>query len=140
MVLVEAPERASRELVAEPFPADVEFVISALEAGPRPLIERHKLRRTPYRVRAMLRLFSDSTGQPPCLLYTRHVNSQAMGFLSAKYLPLSHGGILRIPAQGKLLEIYCTILRCREAAPGWYEGAVYFNRQQPTFAAENLEP
>jgi hypothetical protein len=29
--------------------------------------------------------------------------------------------------------VHCTLLRCREAAPGWFEGSVYFNREQPQF-------
>ncbi|MGE5608018.1 MAG: hypothetical protein ACM359_02085 [Bacillota bacterium] len=123
-----------------PFPQEVEFIISALEAGPRPIYDRHKLKRTPYRVRATLRLFSDLPGMPPWLLYTRNVTQKAMGFLTPQCLPLSHGGILSIPSPkaGKILEIACTILRCREAVIGWYEGAVYFNRQQPCFDAEEM--
>ena len=121
------------------FPREVEFLISALEAGPKPPVERQKLKRTAYRVRATLKLFSDDPDLPPVLLYTRHVNSQAVGFLSSQHLPLSHGGVLRIRSpQGEMLDIYATILRCREVAPGWYEGALYFNREQPGFAADEM--
>jgi len=35
---------------------------------------------------------------------------------------------------GDIRTIACTLLRCREAAPGWYEGRMYFNRQQADFA------
>jgi hypothetical protein len=124
----------------EAFPAEVEFVISALEAGPKPTAERQKVKRTVYRVRAAIRLFSDPHETPATLLYTRHVNPQAVGFLTNRRLPLSHGGILYIPSpdQQKVMQVYCTVLRCREAAPGWYEGAAYFNRQQNVFAAEKL--
>ncbi len=129
--------------LAEPghgeFPRDVEFVISALEAGPRPVVDRHKLPRAAYRVRATLKLYSDADGENPKLLYTRHVNTQAMGFLTDRPLTLSHGGVLRIPdPQGNVMEIAVTVLRCREAAPGWFEGAVYFNRPQSMFAAERV--
>lgn len=140
MILVE--EGHGADLLAsmgEPFPAEVEFVISALEAGPKPAQDRQRMKRTAYRVRAAIRLFSDPHDSPPTLLFTRHVNPQAVGFLTNRRLPLSHGGILYIPSPDqKLLHIYCTVLRCREAAPGWYEGAAYFNRQQTLFAADQF--
>jgi hypothetical protein len=122
-----------------PFPADVEFVISALEAGPKPLVDRQKAKRSQYRVRATLKLFSDAPESRPALLYTRNVTSLALAFLTNDSLTLSHGGILRIPApSGEILKINCTVLRCREAAPGWFEGAVYFNREQGFFSIDNL--
>ncbi|HEX2971248.1 MAG TPA: hypothetical protein VHP11_02875 [Tepidisphaeraceae bacterium] len=141
MVLVDVNSvEAELEHAQDPFPQDVEFMISALEAGPRPICDRHKLKRTPYRVRAALRLFSDGPGMPPWLLYTRNVTSRALGFLTPQCLPLSHGGVLSIvsPKGGKVMQISCTILRCREAVLGWYEGAVYFNRPQMCFDAEYM--
>ena len=122
-----------------PFPAEVEFVISALEAGPKPLIDRQKMRRSQYRVRATLKLFSDQPEAKPALLYVRNVTSQALAFLTNDVLTLSHGGILRIPSpSGEILKINCTVLRYRECAPGWFEGAVYFNREQKFFSAEEM--
>jgi hypothetical protein len=124
----------------EPFPAEVEFILSAMEAAPKPVHDRRALKRTSYRVRATLRLFSDALDSPPALLYTRNVNPQTIGFLTECRLPLSHGGVIRLPGpDGKAMEAYCTILRCREAAPGWYEGAVYFNRRQHCFAAGDVQ-
>jgi hypothetical protein len=121
------------------FPTEVEFLISALEAGPKPLIDRQKERRTQYRVRATLKLFSDAPDTKPALLYTRNVTSQALAFLTNDVLTLSHGGILRIPSpSGEILKINCTVLRYRESAPGWFEGAVYFNREQSFFSAEAM--
>jgi hypothetical protein len=135
MVLVDETNASDLlSCVGEPFPTEVEFVISALEAGPKPAQDRQKLKRTAYRVRAALRLFSDAPESVASLLFTRHVNPQAVGFLTNRHLPLSHGGILYIPSPDqRMLQIYCTVLRCREAAPGWYEGAAYFNRQQAVF-------
>ena len=67
------------------------------------------------------------------------MTSQALAFLTNDILTLSHGGILRIPSpSGEILKINCTVLRCREAAPGWFEGAVYFNRDQAIFSAEAM--
>jgi len=121
------------------FPAEVEFMISALEAGPKPVIDRQKERRTQYRVRATLKLFSDPPEAKPALLYTRNVTTHALAFLTNDVLTLSHGGILRIPTpSGEIVKINCTVLRYREAAPGWFEGAVYFNREQPFFSADAM--
>lgn len=124
----------------ETFPPEAEFVISALEAGSHPLEERRQsARRLPYRVRAVLRLFSDDASTAPALLYTRNVSGQAVGFITTRSLTLSHGGVLHIPAPDKqIVQVACTILRCREAATGWFEGACYFNREQRIFAPANL--
>jgi hypothetical protein len=123
-----------------PFPAEVEFIISAMEAAPRPAVERQRLRRSRYRVRAALRLYSDGRDAAPTVIYTRHVNSQAVGFLTDRCLHLNHGGMLSIPSpvDGMPMNVACTVLRCREVAPGWYEGAVHFNREQPCFSAERM--
>jgi hypothetical protein len=68
------------------------------------------------------------------------VNEQAIGVLCAQPLHLSHGGLLRLPGPcGPAMEIYATVLRCREVAPGWYEAALYFNREQPLFAADHMQ-
>ena len=141
MVLLNLNDKGlADETSTEPFPREVEFVISAMEACPRPAIDRQKLPRFPYRVRASLRLYSDQSDQGPALLYTRHVHSLAIGFLTNRRLPISHGGVLRIrtPRQ-EVIEIGCTVLRCREVAPGWFEGALYFNREQSAFAPEAFE-
>jgi hypothetical protein len=123
------------ESLSLPFPAEVEFLMSAMEAGPRPEAERQQQKRSRYRARAALRLFSDQPGAMPAILFTRTVNTQAVGFVTARRLTLSHGGLLRLPDPGRdrILEAYCTVLRCRDAAPGWFEGAVYFNREQRRF-------
>jgi hypothetical protein len=138
MVLVDGREQ--EELLShaeEAFPREVEFVISALAAGLHPEEDRHHVARTSYRVRATLKLFSDQADVPPTLLYVRDVSTQAAGFLSARPVTLSHGGIMRIRSRkGEMMQVYCTVLRCREAAPGWYEGAVYFNREQGALGVE----
>ncbi len=127
--------KSASALVEIAWPPEVDFILSALEAGPRPASERQRLVRLTHRVIAQLSLFSAQNDLPPDVLYVRHVNVQALGFLTNRQLPLSHGGLLRVPSlQGRTLAIYCTVLRCRPAAPGWFEGAVYFNRPQNAFA------
>jgi hypothetical protein len=96
---------------------------------------RRQARRNPYRVMAKLRLFSDPPLASPWVVYTRDVNARGMGFISPHRLPLGYGGRLELPGpEGGILTINCTLYRCRQAAPGWYEGSVYFNREQPEFS------
>src|ERR1051326_2677248 len=124
----------------ESFPREVEFILSALEAGPRPPTDRHKMRRSRYRVQASLKLYSDPPDAPAITVYTRDASANAIGFVAPRRLALSHGGVLVLPSpKGETMHVTCTIFRCREIAPDWFEGAIYFNREQPAFAAENLK-
>jgi hypothetical protein len=128
------------------WPPQVELILSAIEAGqfaanaeappalpPRPgQPERRRTRRAPFRTKGQLRLFSDQPGEVGRVIYTRDVHPRGLGFITPHRLPLGHGGVVEIPTPaGKIVSIPCTLLRCREAAPGWYEGSVYFNRDQP---------
>ncbi|HEX8916690.1 MAG TPA: hypothetical protein VF796_30350 [Humisphaera sp.] len=133
---------APADVSADPdaFPPQAELVLSALEAGRGTSPagpERRGLVRRAYRVKAALRLFSDGPDAPPWPLYTRDVHARGMGFITPHRLPLGYGGEVEVPdpAGGPgTVRIPCTLLRCREAAPGWFEGSVYFNRDQPAFA------
>lgn len=114
------------------WPAEVDLILSALEAG-RGLStgNRRGASRTQQRMRASLRLFSDLPDTDPWTLYTRDVNARGIGFITRHRLPLGYGGMVRVTLpDGTDLEAHCTLLRCREAATGWYEGALYFNRPQ----------
>jgi hypothetical protein len=124
----------------DPWPAEVDLILSALEAGghrsgagaakPSPG-ERRSGSRIPYRVRAQLELFVDAAGAEPWLLYTRELSRRGMGFITPNRLPLGYGGTVKFPGpDGRQLCIAATLLRCREAAPGWFEGSLYFNREQ----------
>jgi hypothetical protein len=120
----------------EDWPPQAELVLSAIEAGQHrtgydPAQERRVGRRASFRVRAQLRLFSDNPGEPGRVIYTRDIHARGLGFITPHRLPLGHGGLVDLPTPaGKIVSVPCTLLRCREAAPGWYEGSVYFNREQ----------
>lgn len=120
----------------EDWPPQAELVLSAIEAGQHrmgfdPGAERRTTRRVSFRVRAQLRLYSDNPGEPGRVIYTRDVHHRGLGFITPHRLPLGHGGLVDLPTPtGKIVSVPCTLLRCREAAPGWYEGSVYFNRDQ----------
>ena len=52
-----------------------------------------------------------------------------------------YGGILRMRGpNGEELAIDCSVRRCRPAVNGWFEGAMSFNREQWSLAAEHLPP
>lgn len=130
------PRTKSREPAqASIWPAEVDLILSAMEAAKGDVPDRRLEQRLSYRVRAMLRLFSDPPGQPPWTLYTRDADTRGLGFITTHRLPLGYGGTVQLltPA-GQLAKIPCTLFRCREAVPGWFEGALYFNREQPDFA------
>ena len=119
----------------EDWPPQAELVLSAIEAGQHNngfvAGERRHSKRASFRVRGQLRLYSDNPGEPGRVIYTRDIHSRGLGFITPHRLPLGHGGLVDIPTPaGKIVSIPCTLLRCREAAPGWYEGSVYFNRDQ----------
>jgi hypothetical protein len=125
----------------EDWPPQAELVLSAIEAGQHRMgydagRERRTSRRASFRVRAQLRLYSDNPGEPGRVIYTRDIHARGLGFITPHRLPLGHGGLVDLPTPaGKIVSVPCTLLRCREAAPGWYEGSVYFNREQ-----QNLVP
>ena len=119
----------------EDWPPQAELVLSAIEAGQHHngfvAGERRNSKRASFRVRGQLRLYSDNPGEAGRVIYTRDIHSRGLGFITPHRLPLGHGGLVDIPTPaGKIVSVPCTLLRCREAAPGWYEGSVYFNRDQ----------
>jgi hypothetical protein len=120
------------------WPPQVELIMSALDTGQFDREDRRRAPRQSYRVKARLRLFSDPPRSAPWVIYTRDIDARGVGFLSPHRLPLGYGGSIDLPdATGAITRINCTLLRCREAAPGWYEGSLYFNREQKTFGETN---
>jgi hypothetical protein len=135
-VVIEPPST-----IAEPkrrlWPPEVNMILSALEAGPQPESDARRHDRLPYRVRAELRLFSDESGAEPWALYTRDVCPRGLGFITPHRLPLGYGGWVELlTPRGRKSRIHCTLYRCRQVLSGWYEGALYFNREQWMFTAE----
>lgn len=127
---------AAEPLHGGAWPREVEMIVSALEAAGAAHDDRRRHPRMPYRVLADLRLFSDPPGTPAWRLYTRDVSARGVGFITAERLPLGYGGVIQLPApkSGRLVSINGTLFRCREVSGGWYEGAMYFNREQWIFA------
>jgi hypothetical protein len=133
MAIVVETDLAAR--IDPSWPREVGLIMSALEAAAPPE-NRRSLARMTYRVRAGLRLYSDVAGNETKWLFTRDVNHRSLGFISPERLPLGYGGKVELPTPiGQTVTIACTLLRCREIAPGWYEGALYFNRDREEFAS-----
>jgi hypothetical protein len=143
MTLMGAPDNI-RTLAADEdvWPAEVDLIISALAAGEdrakaarSPGLRRREVPRTSYRVLADLRLYSDTHDADAWRLYTRDVSVRGLGFITPHRLPLGYGGTIELPApDGRIIAVNCTLLRCREIASGWFDGALYFNREQAVFA------
>jgi hypothetical protein len=133
MVLTEFTEDVMTE-DAEAIPAEAQMVMSAMEAASGAAAERRIIRRSSYRSVTDLRLFRDDPTEPRRVVYTRDINRRGVGFVTSHRLPLGYGGVIRLPNEnGESVEVHCTLLRCREAAPGWFEGSAIFNRDQPQF-------
>ncbi len=138
MTLAGSFKNAVEPFVVDDIPTEAALVMSALEAGIQTRAERRQLRRYIFRSATTLRLFRDEPSAPPSELYTRDINRRGMGFITRHRLPLGYGGVVILPNQdGTASQIHCTLLRCREAAPGWYEGSVSFSRDQPQFDYDN---
>lgn len=121
------------------WPPEVELILSALEAASAPHDNRRKHPRMPYRVAAELRLYSDPTGVATWRLYTRDVSVRGLGFITPHRLPLGYGGVVQLPTPrtGRIMSVAGTLFRCREVTSGWFEGSLYFNREQWTFSPDN---
>ncbi len=126
---------AARGTVTD-WPPHVQMILSSLEAAQRPQTDRRALRRAPYRSKAHLRLFTHASGAAPVLLYTRDACTRGIGFVTPHYLPLGYGGKLELlMPSGRVAIAQCTLCRCRQISPGWYEGALNFSREQQEFAS-----
>jgi hypothetical protein len=131
--------QAQLEKIDPSWPKEVGMIMTALEAG-QWSEDRRKDRRQPYHVKAALRLFVDNSKSHEKLLYTRDVHARGMGFLTSHRLPLGYGGTVQLlTPEHRMVMIQCTLLRCRQAAPGWYEGALHFVRDQSEFVQHTAE-
>lgn len=127
--------------VGQDWPAESALILSAMEsAGAHH--ERRRMKRFAYRVKAMLKLLTDTEEAQERILYTRDVNVRSLGFLTQRCLPLGYGGVVTLATPGpnpQVLSIPCTLLRCREVAPGWFDGALHFTRERDEFACLGKE-
>src|SRR5687768_18160425 len=102
MTLMDALGSTAAAPAGDAWPAEVDLIISALAAGedrakalPSPVLHR-EVPRTPYRVVAELRLYSDVSGADGWRLYTRDVSTRGLGFITQHRLPLGYGGTIEL--------------------------------------------
>jgi len=116
------------------WPAEVELILSAMESGRHRSAsgERRIRPRLSFRMKGRLRLFSDAAHVTPRVIYTRDAHARGLGFITPHRLPLGYGGFVEFTGpDGRTRKLQCTLHRCRETAPGWFEGSLHFNREQP---------
>ncbi len=127
--------------VGESWPAEADFILSALEAAaPSPSeADRRAPERFVHRALVELQLYSDVVDAAPWTLYSRDATTRDLGFITRHRLPLGYGGVVHLRGpRGEELSIDCTLRRCRETVSGWFEGALSFNREQWAFSPENF--
>jgi hypothetical protein len=131
-------QAATASPCTDAWPPEVELILSALEAATPEHDERRRHQRLSFRVAAELRLFSDAPGIPTWRLYTRDISVRGMGFITQNRLPLGYGGVVQLPTPrtGRIVSVAGTLFRCREVSSGWFEGSLYFNREQWIFAPD----
>ena len=115
-------------------PQDARFVISVLNGEQRCAghDERRRFRRESFVAPAELEVLGDAA-PPRTAIYTRDASRWGVGFVTQRPLPVARDATLRIWIGGEMLMVRSCVLRCREAAPGWFEGAVLFYHEEPRF-------
>jgi len=112
----------------EAWPAEVDMILSAMEAAKSAASDRRGSDRVPHQTRAELRLFAHDPLAQPTVLYTRDISPAGIGFITRERLPLGYGGIVTYEQEdGTRIANACTLVRCREAVNGWFEGALHFS-------------
>ena len=112
--------------------AEAGMVISSLDAGRSPAVERRAQDRREVRCTGEFRLFADGDGARGRVLYARDGDPHGLGFVCREQLPLGFRGTLWLSDVGNVeLTAVATVYRCRPCAAGWYEGMLYFQRSQP---------
>jgi len=138
MEIVDAVGAGTKQ-ASDGVPQDARFVISVLNGEPSGADhqERRRFRREPFIAAAELEVLGDAS-PPRTAIFTRDANRWGVGFVTQKPLPLARDATLRIfIAGGEMLMVRCCVLRCREAAPGWFEGAVLFYHEEPRLERVN---
>jgi hypothetical protein len=108
---------------------DVLEAFRALE-GFAPRCERRKLRRTRYYTAAQMLVSLDG----PATVYTRDVNPWLIGLVGNVHLDNYDHVMLHLPLPDQpAMEVECTVRRCQEFLPGWFDYALHFRHEQPLF-------
>jgi hypothetical protein len=126
------------EAVADP--RDVETAMAAVSSSTAvPEEERRTTARAEYRVDAHLRLLPEVDSEGERVIYTRDIDEWGIGFVTAFAFAPGRKAIVRLQApSGKELLRRCTVLRCREILPGWFESAVALDDFEALLSCEEV--
>ena len=113
------------------WPSEVREAFNALESF-APRCERRKLRRTRYYAAA--EMLASLGGPAP--VYTRDVNPWLIGMVTSCHLNNYDHVMLHLPLPNQMLEVECTVRRCVEFIPGWYDCSLHFRHEQSLFRDE----
>ncbi|HLL90571.1 MAG TPA: hypothetical protein VK324_14820 [Tepidisphaeraceae bacterium] len=134
-----SPARAVR--IAH-WPSDAKRLLATLDGpGSVPaVLERRRGPRARYNVAATLEPAEPlALKVPPKTLYVRDINRWGAGFIVGLRLNVRSRAVVALAAPGgATLSVRCVVRRCREYAPGWFEGVLDFDAEQPALAAENV--
>ena len=121
-------------------PREIDSVIAAVSSNTGvPEEERRGGARADYRVDAHLRLLPEVNGEGERVVYTRDVDEWGIGFVTAFAFAPGRKAIIRLQAPcGKEILRRCTVLRCREILPGWFESAVALDEFETLLSAEEV--
>jgi hypothetical protein len=103
---------------------------------------RRRFPRCAYQVAATLKKGdgsnADAASAMRMRIYTRDANQWGVGFVAQESIPAGSDAylILDRPGFARPMHRRCRIVRCREALPGWYEGAAVFHDEEPSLSPE----
>ena len=133
---------------AAALPEDAEVVILVLteesSGGGSAAANRRRYPRCAYQVAATLKTAdgadADAASAMRTRVYTRDANQWGVGFVMQEPIPVGSEAYLILDRPGFERPIHrrCRIVRCREALPGWYEGAAVFHDEEPALAPESI--
>ena len=123
-----------------------ELILSAIEAGrqgneqtgPRLAQDRRATRSASVTAFAAgWRLFSDAPGEEGRVIYTRDIHSRGLGFITPTGCPWATAASSSADAGREDCVDPLHPAALPRGAPGWYEGSVYFNREQQSVVPKN---
>ena len=134
---MEILEAVRSDFVTAELPEDVREVMEMLggHAPPAAVVDRRRSERVPHHVRAAMEI-DDALQHTRQTIYTRDVSSWGVGFISRVPLPTGANAMLHIAGvHGRTLQVMCSVIRCREVLPGWYEGAAVLFKEEPMLSS-----
>lgn len=116
------------------WPMEIRAAILCLETRSHAGAERRLRNRFPYRVQAEL-TWVDLPDADPVAVFTRDINSWTVGTLTLAPMQTGWRCNLRLPdpLSHHALEIACSVYRCTEFYPGWYDVALRFAKEHRRF-------